>query len=233
MRGLSSAGVLHAWETGAGLHPLDRALSVLATGHPEVDRAALASLTVGQRDGMLIALRRGTFGDALSGFAECGACGERLEFALSARDFPPAAEVSEGEVDLDGARVRFRLPTSLALAAAAREGSEEAARRRILERCAGLDAASAGEATGRAIAEEMATIDAAADVSLRLECPACGHAWEVVFDVESFFFSEISARARRLLAEVHTLASAYGWAEADILGMSHARRQAYLDMVGG
>ncbi|CAN92246.1 MULTISPECIES: hypothetical protein [Sorangium] len=241
MRGLSSAGVLLAWEAGLEQHPLDRALSVLGTAHPELDRGALAALTVGQRDSLLIALRRGTFGDSLGGFAECGACGERLEFALSARDFPVAAAVFEGEAEIDGLRIHFRLPTSRDLAAVVGARSVEAARRMLLERCvleaaqgdAPIDGASIAEEAVQKLAERMAELDAAADLTLELACPACGHAWETVFDIESYFWAEIAAQAGRLLAEVHTLASAYGWDEARILGMSAARRQAYLDRVAG
>jgi hypothetical protein len=52
-----------------------------------------------------------------------------------------------------------------------------------------------------------------------------------MFDIGAFLWEEIAAQARRLLREVHTLARAYGWREADILVMSAARRQAYLEMV--
>jgi hypothetical protein len=48
----------------------------------------------------------------------------------------------------------------------------------------------------------------------------------------TFFWSEISAEARRLLLEVHNLASAYGWSESDILSMSALRRRYYLEMIG-
>ena len=44
---------------------------------------------------------------------------------------------------------------------------------------------------------------------------------------------QISAReATRLLGEVHTLARAYHWREAEILAMSSRRRQAYLELAG-
>ena len=42
----------------------------------------------------------------------------------------------------------------------------------------------------------------------------------------------IAGRALRLLGHVHALARAYGWREADILAMSPARRQVYLDLAG-
>jgi len=37
----------------------------------------------------------------------------------------------------------------------------------------------------------------------------------------------LSARARRLLRDVHELARAYGWSERDILELSLTRRLAY------
>jgi hypothetical protein len=48
----------------------------------------------------------------------------------------------------------------------------------------------------------------------------------------TFFWKEIAAHAKRLLREVHILAAAYKWREADILAMNPNRRQYYLEMVG-
>jgi hypothetical protein len=47
-----------------------------------------------------------------------------------------------------------------------------------------------------------------------------------------YLWTEVRAAARRLLLEVHALASSYGWREADVLEMSPPRRHAYLSMVG-
>ena len=68
---------------------------------------------------------------------------------------------------------------------------------------------------------------------LSLSCPDCGHCWDVPFDIVSYFWGELHVWAQRVLREVHTLASAYGWREADILGLSPLRRELYLQMVGG
>ena len=78
----------------------------------------------------------------------------------------------------------------------------------------------------------MAEVDPQADVQMDLTCPACGHQWQALFDIESFFWREISAWANRILREVHALASAYGWRESDILSMSTWRRQTYLNLIG-
>jgi len=82
-----------------------------------------------------------------------------------------------------------------------------------------------------AIAQCMAEADPQADVQLALACPQCQHAWEASFDIVSYFWSEIQAWAGRILREVHSLASAYGWREAEILALSPWRRQAYLELI--
>jgi hypothetical protein len=81
------------------------------------------------------------------------------------------------------------------------------------------------------LAERMAEYDPQAEVLLNVECPDCNYNWQVVFDIVSFFWAEIASQAKRLLHEVHILALAYGWREADILSLSATRRQFYLEMV--
>lgn len=79
----------------------------------------------------------------------------------------------------------------------------------------------------------MARADPQADVRLAIACPSCGHQWQGIFDIVTFFWSEIESWASRILHEVHLLALAYGWHEREILALSPRRRQFYLDMVGG
>jgi hypothetical protein len=78
----------------------------------------------------------------------------------------------------------------------------------------------------------MGQADPLADLTLLATCPACGHNWRILFDIVSYFWDEIQAWGGRLMREVHTLASAYGWRETDILAMSAWRRQRYLEMIG-
>jgi hypothetical protein len=84
----------------------------------------------------------------------------------------------------------------------------------------------------QAVAERMEASDPQADVRIALCCPGCGHRWESVFDVLSFFWSEITVWAERTLREVHVLASAYGWREPDVLALGARRRRLYLRLVG-
>jgi hypothetical protein len=143
------------------------------------------------------------------------------------------------EVTIEGYDLRFRLPNSLDLAQIARCGDVDAARNLLVQRCVlqasqdGVEVAAAAlpETVLTMLVESIGQYDPQADVQLNFSCPACGQSWPVMFDVVSFFWSEICVQAKRLLREVHTLARACGWREADILNMSTARRQFYLEMV--
>jgi hypothetical protein len=53
----------------------------------------------------------------------------------------------------------------------------------------------------------------------------------VPFDVGSFVWTEFSVWAQKRLEEVHLLASAYGWSEAEILELSPVRRRYYVEAV--
>ncbi len=133
----------------------------------------------------------------------------------------------------------FRLPESQDLAAIARGGRDDPARE-LLERCI-VSAEHRGTACAArelppsivaAIEDEMARADPYADTRLALECPACGHAWTLAFDIASFMWRELEARALAIVRDVHALASAYGWSERDIVQMSTAKRAVYLELAG-
>lgn len=242
MRPLQTQDMLTVWERGAGAHPVDRALALLACALPESRRDELANLSVGRRDRLLFGLRRATFGEILPMRTQCPRCGEQLEFDLPCADLctePGREDTGSLEVCAEGYRLRVRLPDSFDLAAIARETSVDAARRTLLERCV-LAARSDGrpvaagdlpEALVSAAATALAEADSCAEVLIDLACPACAHAWQGELDIASFLWAEIDARAQRLLLGVHRLASAYGWTEAEILALIPARRELYLQMV--
>ena len=243
MRTLPARDLLQVWEWGVDQHPVDRALTLLAVACPEMTRDELASLSIGQRDGLLLTLRELAFGPRVDGFAKCPGCRERLEFTVNVADLRTAdsAEPTEAELTLavEGFDVQFRLPNSLDLAAVAHCDDVGAARDLLAQRCvlharqgeADIAVEALPETVIMALAAHVVERDPLSEVQLNLHCPECGHGWPMLLDIVSFFWAEISAQAKRLLHEVHTLARAYGWREADILAMSARRRQLYLEMV--
>jgi len=251
MRALSASDLLEIWEHGRGKTPIEQALLILGFAVPHVPAADLWQLTIGQRDACLLYLRELTFGSQLKGLADCPACGNRLELIFEARDLrgqttplldsetiKPIGTVSSfnhGPYEL-----AFRLPTSADLTALALQTEANQAYQGLLESCLTsirkdgepVVANSLPAEIVDAIMERMEQADPLSDLTLAATCPACGHAWRVMFDIVSYFWGEIQSWAKRLMRDVHIRASAYGWREADILAMSAWRRQQYLEMIG-
>jgi hypothetical protein len=235
--------LLAAWETGRRQNTAARGITLLGIARPDTAPDALAELTPGERDRWLVRLRQALFGSEAAAVTVCPQCGEILEFDMPLSGMENAPEVSAhgGEIDRDGYRVRFRLPRCNDLVYAARASDVGAGARLLFERCIesaefGPDTISAGAvppAMAGEIAGRMEEMDAHGDVRIALACPACSTEWRAVFDIVSFLWTELDAWAVRLLRQVHTLASAYGWREPDILAMSASRREFYLDLVAG
>jgi hypothetical protein len=249
MRPLSGTDIVRIWEVGQGRSPLEQAAAILAAAYPDVPAGELAALSIGQRDARLLALRRATFGSRLDGFSACPSCREPLEFALSASELGALLPAGDSTVPdaagtytltVHGYRLRFRLPTGDDLAAAGACADTATARSVLVGRLI-LDARTEGRAAPAGalpaevvdtLAARLAECDPLAEVVLDLDCPACGHRWQALFDIASYFWTELGVQSRRLLREVHTLASAYGWSESAILSLGGRRRQAYLELVG-
>lgn len=77
----------------------------------------------------------------------------------------------------------------------------------------------------------MGELDPQADMVLSFSCPHCAAESSHLFDIASVLVKEVNNWAQRMLRDIHTLATAYGWSEARILALGPMRRQAYLDMV--
>ncbi|AFY57578.1 T4 bacteriophage base plate protein [Rivularia sp. PCC 7116] len=244
MRPLSAQQILRIWEIGQSQHPLDRALTLLAFACPEISPPQLACLSIGQRDAYLLTLREITFGQKMNGLAECPNCGDRLEFDINIPDIRVAEilspKVEKYNLQVEGVELQFRLPNSKDLAAIVGYKDVNKANS-VLMQCCILQASQSGNSLDyddlsatviNQLVQQMAECDPQAEILLNLSCPACQHSWQLLFDIVSFFWTELTARAKRLLQEVHTLARFYGWREADILSMSSIRRQMYLDLIG-
>jgi hypothetical protein len=238
----SNSDLIALWERGFGQHPVDRALMLLAACSPSEPPEELAHLSIGARDGRLLEIYERLFGSSLEAFAHCPACNEPLEYTLSTQELtasnsppadPPPLTVDDGPISL-----HLRLPDSLDLRAVSICTESEQAAKMLSERCI-VEATRGGQPVSPAdlpadiaetISSALAAADPGAEILIDLKCAVCSHAWQVTLDIERFLWSKISATAKRLLRDVHALASAYGWREPDILALSTVRRQTYVEM---
>lgn len=233
---LSESAILSAWEQGASAAPFERPLVLLHHASrampPVVD-----GWTVGQRDARLIDLCVLTFGPIVTGTAPCMSCGVPVEisFNLASIRSDHGDAGSRWELVLDGGRrLVFRLPTAADLRDASRSRSAEDGARMLAAGCL-VEGWSAGdppvsdsliEALGSAMAEH----DPQSDVTLESRCPGCGAELTTAFDVAEYLWRRVAIAGRELIADVHQLASAYGWSEAEILAIPPGRRQRYLEL---
>ena len=249
MRPLSVPELLNVWELGLGNVPLQRALTILSAANPECPPSALARLSVGRRDSDLLQLREWAFGKRFNVVADCPCCKQTLEFDVPAEELRGNIDVtanpvshSECSVELRDRenrsyQIRFRPINSEDIAACA--GMDlAAAQSKLIWGCV-LDASREGAAItpnelpdelSHRLLEQLAASDPAADRRIELRCPDCQERWKEVFDIVSFFWTEIDGWARRTLREVNLLARVYGWPESEILAMSPMRRQIYVSM---
>jgi hypothetical protein len=235
MQTLTDSDILMLWERGARRHPLDRALLTLRAALADTPGEVLADWPLGRRNHALFELHCACFGTQLQGWLACAECRDKLEFVLDGRAFTLAGPNWRSNAPAEivaGART-FRLPTSRDLAHVADAIDSPDAARRLLDRCCIVPAAPAAwsDAELDEIGDSMAQADPLAETQLAFHCPACGAAWHETFDIAAFLWTEIEARAKRLLWAIHALARAYGWSETAILSLDENRRAFYLQMV--
>ena len=124
----------------------------------------------------------------------------------------------------------FRLPNSHDLASVAHEKDTDIAARRLLHACC-VDQTDLSGVDIDTVGERLAEADPLVETLVSLNCAECGNQWDEPLDIAAWLWEEMEARSRRLLLDVHTLATAYGWSEREILLLSEPRRALYLEMV--
>lgn len=239
--------LLQVWENGCGEHPIRLALALLQATWPRPEADGWSGVPIGHRDARLLELHRILFGAELATTTRCPRCQQRLDIAFRVEDIglPPPAPLPEPtsfRLSVHGYELEYRLPTSEDLLVATDlAGDAEAVAARLLDRCVlaagrqgiSITAADLPEPVVASLAADVQAQDPGVEIRVALACEDCGYAWDISFDPVLQVAAELDDWAQRLLADVHALAGAYGWAERDIVAMSPLRRQVYLDLVRG
>ncbi|SDM15851.1 T4 family baseplate hub assembly chaperone [Allokutzneria albata] len=225
---LAEAELLSLWENGSWLDTAGRAL-VLAEAGGGAEPGTAAELPIGERDAILLSLHESWFGRRLRCAVTCPSCQGRLETEVSTVDLRVPVGTG-GPVSADGVELDVR-PVSTADLLAARD------RRALLLRCVrsarkgerAISPAELPEEVLEAVAAALPELDPQADVSLGMSCASCAHEWGAPFDIAGYLWAVLDTHARRLLYEIHELATAYGWTEREVLSVGPARRRFYLE----
>jgi hypothetical protein len=234
---VTELALLSAWESASGRPAPDRAvtLAAAASGLPAED---VADLPLGACDLLLLQLREQCFGPRLDGLVECPRCGAELDVRIDVDELQVGGAEDARTVEVEGRTVRLRALTSRDIRSCGGD------RDRLLTRCilgepgVGGELADGGDPAGPsravldAVEAQLDALDPQAAAAIDINCASCGASWPASVDVTEFVWSEVDRFARRLLHDVHTLATAYGWCEADVLAVSPARRRFYLGVCG-
>jgi hypothetical protein len=256
LRSLTGEDEAFLTETRGSLFParqisilLSRCLTHLGPFSP-VPADMAGSLTVGDREALLLHLRRLSLGERMPCVLACPApgCGAKMDLELRVTDLlqhpysdaPERREITISE-NGDSYRVRFRLPTGGDQEAAAELAGNDlpAAAGLVLKRCImevirkedNTPMECLPPAVARQLPEAMARLDPQAEIRLSLSCPECGRGFSTVLDTADFFFRELAGLSEDLYREVHLLAFHYHWSEAEIMNMTARKRRRYLNLL--
>lgn len=233
---LAGERLLAACEAAQGEPAPLRAIALLAVSLPHCSRDELLAHPLAQNARLLLAMHRVSFGATLEGYAVCPACATPMEFSVSVdaalQALAPVHAQDASKWSDDGVTLHLREANTADLIAAAATPDDALAGAQLIARCLGFGEWSEHArrcASLPSVRARFEALHAASELRCELQCPACRETatWEL--DVGHFVWLKTRHAARRLLSDVHALASHYGWSEAAIVGMSQRRRDAYLE----
>lgn len=214
-------------------------------GYTEITEAHTAALCRGDRDFLLLQLRRGVFGDRLDLVVVCPnpACREAADLELRVSDLAPepaAAALEMIQAETPAGPALLREPTGADDASLAGL-SDEAASALLWSRLV-LDLAGQGAVSPQAwssldsgvryaFALALAEAQSGPVLNFVSPCPSCGALMEVELDAAVLLAAEMGSAADRMFAEVHLLAYHYHWSEDAILTLRRDRRWRYLELL--
>ena len=205
---------------------------LLAIDDRPVNWEMVRQMLVGDREFLLLQLRRITFGDHVQAVVNCPACRNKMDVDFRLDEIPVQARPQTQDnfkLDLNGRVVVFRLPNGGDQEAVANDPDPVET---LLSRCVIDDSAIPISSNEReAVIAEMERLAPQLDVELDLVCPECSHLFSMAFDTTAFFFEEVAVKPDELLYEVHALAFHYHWSENEILSLERRRRRTYLALL--
>lgn len=209
-------------------------VAVASIGKEACSRELIDSLSVADRQYLLLTLARLLGGDVFWSAARCPSCQALFDLELRRSQLPvkPAAEgFPFVDVQVAGQQRQARVPTGADQLAIVHL-DEARAVHELVARC--LLAAPGLDPVESLSSDDIERIgsaldDVAADVGtfVATGCPECGAGHVVAVDP----FGLSASGTSHLYREVHALALCYHWSEAEILALPRERRHLYLSLI--
>jgi hypothetical protein len=215
-------------DTATAIALLDRLL--VGTDGVALRPGEAQALTASDRDRLLADIYLTEFGDRIDCVLRCASCDSpfdidfHLSSLMSSLDLPPAGKASTGTpvITLEDGR-KCRLPRG-GDELAVQDMPDQSAEAALLARCMVEGEARPDDPAVLRALESAAPI---LDVELDATCPECGTAMQAHFDLQHFLLAAIMQETPARIAEIHLLASTYGWSLREILELDRKRRRAF------
>jgi hypothetical protein len=211
---------------------------LVSLGRREATPELIDRLLVGDREFLILQLRRITLGEEFTAVVSCPACSVKMDTSFRAEDVPVehGADVAgpfSFELQSDGRqrRIHFRLPTGTdqeAVLDLPSSGAGDA----LLKLCLLDDGGMPLNDDERSVlSDAIERCAPKVELELDLTCPSCRQPFVLPFDTTAFFLQELRSNDRNLLQEFHSLAFHYHWSQTEILGIDRERRRKYLSLL--
>ena len=187
------------------------------------------ALPLGERIALLLTILEAGDASDLELVLDCAACAERIEVALPLRALVEHQRAARPEVEArrDGRTIRLRRPTGEDLqrwSTELRSGDTAAFVQALI-----VDGERELDAEWLTVIEAaLADSDPLVDFKVVTRCPACDAPHEADVDLQPLICRRLKGAQSTLLDEIHRLALAYHWSEAELVAMPAGRRGQYL-----
>jgi hypothetical protein len=204
-------------------------------------------LSVGDREALLLHLRRLTLGERVSCLLRCPTCQQKMDLDLKIGElllspYPYSRQTHAADIadEENSYRVMFRVPNGADQEAAAEKAgrslgeAEDLVLRRCIEQVDSAHQEKLAELPPvvlRELPARMAALDPQAELILDLTCPECGAVFTAPFDSADYIYRELAMEEREFYREVHSLSWHYHWSEEAVLGLSRRKRRIYLELL--
>lgn len=195
-----------------------------------------AQFTTADRDRLLAAVYRLTYGSRIESTVTCRFCEARFDVDFSLDDLltfsQPATDGHLAEPADDGTfRIaddcRFRLPNGADEFAVAGLPSQQA-EQVLLQRCL-LKGDPA--TTGDRVQQAMQAVAPLLEMDMAATCPECGQGQPVHFTMQSFLLTRLKNEQHQVVSDMHRLATTYRWAHSEIAGLPRRLRRTYVGFI--
>ena len=193
-------------------------------------------IPISQRDQIMLQLNVNLFGNRILSTIICKNCKEKIdidfklsEFANSifkSRRYPGLKKENNSFLSLPNG-LKIRLPN----------GDDELRANSVTDKSEFLfkqcvpnpeDYSSKNRVEVESILNQLAPL---VKSDFPINCPECGSSQQIHFDIQSFFLQRMLNNKKRVLYEIHLLASHYNWTYSELVGLPKKEREQYVKYI--